>query len=151
MLMHYTRTSHEILVIPQQETDHPFLGGLAIPRTERRRWQVGKPCRNSKNTVYQHRFSEAHCSATYWLCRNANPEVRPCCTLSSTSIQESAAHECHLGNIHTAGTYPAAGVCFLICLDLGVIPALLHEVEAAHNGGIVPVAGLHSTLHIVTQ
>ena len=38
--------------------------------------------------------------------------------------------------------------CLFISLDLGVVPALADKVEAAHYGGIVPVASLHCTLYM---
>ena len=42
--------------------------------------------------------------------------------------------------------YLAAYFSILVSQDLGVIPALAHKVEAAHNVGIVTVASLYCTL-----
>lgn len=36
----------------------------------------------------------------------------------------------------------------IISQDLGVVPALAHKVQAAHNVGVVTVAGLNRTLQV---
>ncbi len=48
----------------------------------------------------------------------------------------------------TAMTHLAPDFSVFIGLDLGVVPALAHKVEAAHNIGVVAIASLHCTLHL---